>query len=68
MIAISTLGFIALLILGLVLLCGGAMVSFAAGQASSGGHERTANRGCLGALIGLAAFVCAIVGLFGGFA
>lgn len=67
MIAFSTLWFVALLVVGLTMMFGGALVAFAAGMASSGGHGGTANRGCLALLIGIAAFICAVVGLAGGF-
>lgn len=67
MIAVSTLWFVALLVAGLVVMFGGLGVTFASGMASSGGYEQLANRGCLAMLIGVAAVVCAIVGLAGGF-
>lgn len=68
MIAISTLGFIAFLIVGLVLLCGGAVSMLAGAMHPNGDGGWYSSGGCLGALIGFAAFICAIVGLFGGFA
>lgn len=67
MIAISTLWFVALLVVGLAVMLGGAMVAFAAGMASSGGHNAEEAGGCLALLIGFVGVVCAIVGLSGGF-
>lgn len=68
MIAASTLWFVALLIVGLGAIFAGLMFLWLGASYPNGDGGHVEAGGCLGTIIGLAAVICAIVGLAGGFA